>query len=473
MKLKKILSGIKVLNAKDIKNVNIENISNKTSDNLTNGLYICLKGEKFDGHYLKEDALNKGAIAFVVEKLDENFSGNQILVDDCRTALAVIAKNFYGKIPKIIGITGTNGKTTTTNMVAHILKTANKKVGLIGTEGVFFNEQKINLHMTTPDPIELFKILAQMKKEKIEYAVMEVSAHAIFLKKVSAINFCVKALTNITEDHLDFFKTLENYQNTKIDFFSTSKGIKIVNIDDKYGCKIASKFKKVFTYSCIIPSDATANRIINYGKNFDVKLNGKKLQVQTNLIGKYNVQNALCAMLICKKLGIKTNMIISALKTFDAVEGRLNVYKNGDKMAIIDFAHTPDALNNVLTTLKQVTTGKLICLFGCGGNRESEKRPIMGEVASKICDYTFITSDNPRFEEPEFIANEIVKGIKTKNYHVELDREKAIVMASDMLSDGDCLAICGKGAEDYIEIKGIKYPYCDKDVLIKLGFEKE
>lgn len=474
MKLKKLLSGIKVLNALDVKNVTIKNISNKTTDNLEDGLYICLKGGNIDGHVLKEEAKKCGAIAFLVEEYDYDFQGMQILVNDTRKALSVVAKNFYGtKIPKVIGITGTNGKTTTTSMVAHILQEAGKKVGLIGTEGVFFEGQKINLHMTTPDPIELFKVLGQMQKRGVEYVVMEVSAHAIALKKIYALDFFVKALTNITEDHLDFFKDLKHYQQTKMDFINSSKGIKIVNIDDKYGCKIASKNHSVFTYSLCLPADAMATNIKNGGKEFDALLDGANLHIKTNLIGNYNVSNALCAMLICKKIGLGSNQICNGLKTFKSVEGRLNVYKKGEVTAIVDFAHTPDALKNVLSTLKKVVKGRLIVVFGCGGNREREKRPLMGEVAEKLCDYVFVTSDNPRFEEPEQIAKEIVQGITGNNFEVILDRRQAIARAIDFAKAGDMIAICGKGAEDYLEVKGQKYPYCDKQVLLELNFVQE
>ena len=471
MKLKKILQGVKVLNARQIKNVTINNVSNKTCDNLEQGLYVCLKGEKTDGHNLKQEALKRGAVAFLVEEYDYDFSGIQILVEDTREALSIVAKNFYApKTPKIIGITGTNGKTTTTNIVSHILKCAGKKVGLIGTEGVFFNEQKIVLHMTTPDPIELFKLLGQMYNDGIEYVVMEVSAHSIYLKKIFALDFFVRALTNITEDHLDFFKTLKNYQQTKMQFISNFKGIKIVNIDDKYGCKIAGKNSDVFTYSTQFPADAMATNICCQGQSFEAVLNGTSLKVKFNLIGNYNVQNILCAMLICNKIGIDNEQILSALQTFMPVEGRLNVYKKENKTAVIDFAHTPDAIKNVLSVLKKETQGKLICVFGCGGNREQEKRPLMGEIASNICDFCIITDDNPRFEDSYLIASQVASGIKRKNFKIIQNRREAIAYAVNLMQDGDLLAICGKGAEDYLEIKGQKLPYSDKSELLKLGF---
>lgn len=469
MKLKKLLKGIKVLNARQIKNVTIENISNKTSDVLTNGLYVCLKGEKVDGHNLKQEALKRGAVAFVVEQYDYEFDGLQILVEDTREALSKLAKNFYGEIPKVIGITGTNGKTTTSNIVYHILKQAGKKVGLIGTEGIFYDDKKIVLHMTTPDPLELYKYLADMKRSACEYVVMEVSAHAIYYKKINAINFCVKALTNITEDHLDFFKTITNYQKTKLGFLSKDKCIKVVCIDDKYGVSFVCKNKKCFTYSTHLPADNRAENISFNGKKFNMILNGKNLLVQSNLLGAYNVQNLLCGALICSKLGVSNNQILSAIKTLMRVDGRLNEYKIGNKIIVIDFAHTPDALKNVLVSLRKITKNKLYCLFGCGGNRETEKRPIMGQIAGSYSDFVYVTTDNPRFEEPNNIIWQIVAGIKSKNYKVILDRKNAIIEAVESMQDGDTLAICGKGAEDYLEIKGIKYPYSDKVVVEELG----
>lgn len=472
MKLNKLLKGIKVLNKDEVKNINIENVSNRTTDNLANGLYVCIKGANFDGHNLKQEALKRGAVAFVVEEYDYTLSCMQILVDDSRKALSILAKNFYGaKIPKVIGITGTNGKTTTSNMVAHILAQNNIKVGLIGTEGVFFDNKKINFNMTTPDPIDLFKVLGQMYECGVKFAVMEVSAHSIALNKIHALDFYIKALTNITEDHLDFFKNLEAYQKSKIGYITSGNGIKIVNIDDKYGCKVASKNENVCTYSRVMPADAYSLNINAGASEFLVAIDGEKMEVKTRLIGLYNVSNALCAMLICKKIGLSLTKIVNSFSTFKAVEGRLNVFYKDNKTAVLDFAHTPDALKNVLSTLKSTCKNKLYCVFGCGGNREAEKRPIMGEVATSICDYVYITTDNPRFEEPEFIINQITSGIKKKNYEVVMDRETAIKMANYAMKDGDILAVCGKGAEDYIEIKGQKYPYSDKKVLESLGYK--
>lgn len=472
MELKKLLKGIKILNAKNVNNVNIKNVSNKTIDDLSEGLYICIKGHKVDGHNLKKQAKSKGAIAFLVEKYDKHFEGNQIVVKDTRMAMSIIAKNFYGDIPKVIGITGTNGKTTTTNMVCHIMSCMGIKNGLIGTEGVFYEGQKYNLNMTTPDPLDLFKHLSAMAKSGVKYAVMEVSAHSIFLSKINPINFYIKAITNITEDHLDFFKTMKNYSKTKLSFIKKGKNIKIVNLDDDY-CKSLASLKNVYCYSNQNSyANIYAKNIAGNSKNYDICFGNESVGVCTNLLGDYNISNALCASLVCLNLNIKLKDIVNALKTFKSVEGRLNVYVKDKITAVIDFAHTPDAIFKILTTLKKCTNQKIITIFGCGGNRDSKKRKFMGEVASKFSDFVIISSDNPRYESPDDIAKDILKGIKGDNYLIEQDRKIAIKKAFNMAKDGDIIAILGKGAEDYIEQNGVKYPYSDKQEILNLGFKE-
>lgn len=473
MKLKKLLAGIKVLNATEVKNVTINNIANSTTQNLSNGLYVCLKGEKVDGHTLKQEAKRLGAVAFLVEEYDYDFDGMQILVESTRKALSYVAKNFYGgKTPKIIGITGTNGKTTTTHILAHILESNGKKVGLIGTNGAIFNGQTTNFNMTTPDPIELFSILAQMHECKVEYAIMEVSAHAIFYEKTSALTFYAKALTNVAEDHLDFFKDIKLYQQTKLKFMQDGKCIKVVNVDDKQGCKFASKNKNAFTYSLSMPADAMAKNISCSG-SFDAVLNGKSVKISSGLVGNYNISNALCAMLIASKLGINGQQIANALKTFNSVNGRLNIFKKEQFYAIVDFAHTAHAMSSVLKAVRHLTSGKIIVVFGCGGNRDAQKRSKMGQIASKLASFVIVTNDNPRYEDSQEIANQITSGIIGNNYQVILDRKMAITKAVSMLSEGDYLLVLGKGCEEYMEINGKKIAFSDSGVLEQLGFVKQ
>lgn len=472
MKLKKLLAGIKVLNAQEIKNVTIDNISNKTTDNLSRGLYVCLKGEKVDGHTLKQEAQRLGAVAFVVEEYDYDFDGMQILVESTRYALSFLAKNFYGnKYPKVIGITGTNGKTTSTHILAHILNQNGIKTGIIGTEGAKFDDKQIDFNMTTPDPLDLFKVLYRMYENKVEYVVMEVSAHAIFYQKTSAIDFYAKALTNIAQDHLDFFKDIKHYEQTKLKFLSEGRCIKVVNVDDKAGCKFASKNKNVFTYSLSMPSDATCKDIQNAGNSFDVLLNGKLIEIKCGLFGYYNVGNALCAMLIASKIGVGVSQIKDAMLSLKAVDGRFNILKKGNCYAVVDFAHTAHAMSSVLSTIRHLANGKVIVVFGCGGNRDAQKRSQMGQVAEKMADYVIVTNDNPRFENPHEIASQIIRGIKGSKYEVILDRKLAINKAIDMMSnDGDYLIVLGKGSEEYMEINGKKIPHSDIATLKSFGF---
>ncbi len=475
MKLKNLLNGLNILYAPSNKNIDILNIANSTKDVTEGTLFFCLKGQKVDGHTLKKEAQNLGAICFIVEKYDECFNGMQIVVDDARASLSIVCANFFKHKTslKIIGITGTNGKTTTTHMIANILECANKKVGIIGTEGVKYNGDVIKFNMTTPDPIELFKTLKHMSEQQIEYVVMEVSAHAIYLNKIHALKFLAKGLTNITEDHLDFFENMENYSKTKLNFINQSNCKKVVNIDDERGYKLSLKNKDVYTYSLISDADAVAFGLSDDCSEYKISLFNKELSFNTNTIARYNVENALCAVLIAKLIGIKEKCIINGINTFKSVDGRLNVYKKQDKTVIIDFAHTPDALKKVLTNVRPFVKNKLICVFGCGGNRDSTKRKHMGEVASMLADLVIITNDNPRYEEPMQIAKDIEKGIKTSNYEIILNRKKAVEKAVKQMQDGDVLVLCGKGTENYIEINGEKQPYLDKNEVLKWGFKEQ
>ena len=472
MKLKTLLKDIKVIK-ENIKKIEITDIAISTDMVKAGSLFVCLKGKKYDGHNFKEKAKKQGAVCFLVEEFDESFDGVQILVNNTREALPILAKNFYKpkKSLKIIGITGTNGKTTSTFLLANILKCAGKKVGVIGTEGVFFNNIKISHNMTTPDPIELFKYLSLMSKANIDYVVMEVSAHAIYYNKIKGINFCAKAISNITPDHLDFFDNMEDYSKQKINFLQDGKNIKVANIDDEYCLNLSSKNKNIYTFSKEEGADVFAYDFSKDFSEFCINIFNKQISVKTNLIGNFNVENVLLASTIANLLGIKLDYIKKGIEIFKSVDGRMNVYKNGEKTVIIDFAHTPDAMEKLLKTIRQFTNKKLYTIFGCGGERDAKKRTVMGEIASNFCDSVVISNDNPRSEDPMDIANQIASGIKKGNFEIILDRKKAIKKVINSMSDGDILALLGKGTEDYIEIGGIKYPYSDKEEVLKWGFK--
>jgi len=471
MKLSKVLFGTKILNEKKLKNVNVLNVAFDTRQNLTGAIFVCLKGEHCDGHSFMKKAQNLGAVAFIVEEIDYDFDGYQLLVEDSRLALANICKNFYeyDNSLKVIAVTGTNGKTTTSYMVKSILESAKKKVCLIGTNGVFFGEEKIDLNMTTPDPTDLFYILSKAVKKGFEYVVMEVSAHSIYYKKINPINFAVKALTNITQDHLDFFKDMKTYTKTKVDFLKSGNCAKVVNIDTAVGKKLFKKGMLGFGIKNV-SGDLFASDVSFDFSAYNLNFKNESFKVSTNVFGKYNLENMLCASLICKTLGFSNTDILNGLKNFKSVDGRLNILKNGNKYVVIDFAHTPDALEKIIKNVSMFCKGNLFCLFGCGGNRDKEKRSKMGYISTKLCKKVIFTSDNPRFENPMEIIKDIASGTKKKNFEIIEQRQLAIKRGVELLKENDFLLVCGKGSENYIEIMGNKYSYSDFEQVQEFGF---
>lgn len=460
MKLSKIISGEQILNdISDILNMEIDELSCMSQNQMKNALFFCYDGNS-NGHELSNSAKQNGAIALVVERfVDTDLP--QILVKSSRKAMAKFAQNFFQTQDfKVIGITGTNGKTTTSFLIQEIMAKAGIEAGVIGTQGVFFKGKSLPATLTTPDPITLHEIFSIMKNAGLMYAIMEVSAHAIALEKISGIEFESKVITNISQDHLDFFKTMENYAKTKLDFMSSGKN-RIINVDDPRLMGFIED-DDVKTYAINNPSHAFAVEINRDCSKYVMNINDNIINVETHLYGIFNVYNVLAASLCCLSLGIKVGHIVEALQSFRGVSGRFNVFSlKNDNKVIVDFAHTPDGLFNVLKTARAITDGKLYVVFGCGGNRDRTKRAKMGEIAEKLCDFCFITVDNPRFENPVDILSDILGGMKTKNFLYQDDRAKAIEMAIDKLKENDTVIICGKGGENYIDIKGVKKPYSD------------
>lgn len=467
MKLKNLLLGIETKN--DISKyfeLDIKTLSLTAQNEMESGLFFCFCGKQ-DGFKLIDKAIQNGAVAIVSEK-EFGCSVPLIIVRDIRLCLAKISQNFYGtKDVKVIGITGTNGKTTTSFIIKSILEKAGKNVGLIGTNGIYFQNEFIEAKLTTPDPIDLHHIFSIMKQAKVDYAIMEVSAHAIQLKKVYGINFVCKILTNLTEDHLDYFKTMQNYSKAKESFFEKDD-MMVVNIDDSLGQKISNKFETAITYGLKNPSDVFCVEINKNCTNYTMNICDNVISINSKLYGMFNVYNALASATCCYFLGIEPNIIKNGIESVLRVDGRFNVIELNGKKVIIDFAHTPDGLENVLKTAKSITDEKLFCVFGCGGNRDKKKRKLMGAIANKYCSFCFITSDNPRNEEPNAIINEIAKGFTNNNYYKIEDRKTAIAVAMMSLKQGDTLIICGKGGENYIEKNGQKYPYSDIEVVKEL-----
>ena len=486
MRLSKLASAVK--NGKIIANGEWErDISALTADSREkriNSLFFCLKGNTADGHAYAAEAVKNGAIALVTER-QLFIDVPQILVDDVRETLGILSSVFYGepsKRLKVIGLTGTNGKTTTAYMLSAILKAEKKSVGVIGTLGIRYSEKKLPSDLTTPDPIFLQSTFADMLMCGIEYVVMEVSAHALYYKKTAGVSFTACIFTNLTQDHLDFFNVMPAYKDAKRKLFLPETcPIAVLNGDDEVGREFGKLREeggvKSLFYGLSTPSDAFA--IITdeslCGTECMLNVNDKLSRVTLSLVGKHNVYNALAAAACAVELGISVNAVSQGLMGLKGIEGRLQWvgnYHGGD--IYVDFAHTPDGLERALDTLRTHCKGRLICLFGCGGNRDKTKRPIMGEVVAKKTDFAILTSDNPRYEDPLDILAGIEKGYRrfSVKYVIVPDRKRAIEYGIEFLQKGDVLLVAGKGGEEYQEIMGIKYPFNDHDIIDQILAKK-
>ena len=447
----------------------ILSLQKKSSDIVNSGLFFCYKGVNFDGKDCLMDAIKNGCVAVVVDEfLDIDIC--QIKVKNVRKNIAKVCSNFYknpDKNLKIIGISGTNGKTTTSYIIKNILQTNGSRVGVIGTNAVYIGNICKRATLTTPDPQELFEIFDEMVRASVEYVVMEVSAHALALYKLWGVRFEVGLFTNFTRDHLDFFETMENYKMAKKTFFCSDYCKRCVfNFDDAVGREFYENCDcQKYSYGIINSSNLFAINIeMDFDKSkFVVNFEDEILNVEVPLVGKFNVYNTMGAIAVCRLLNVPCDSIIAGLYTMPAVDGRFNLYKLDGKNIVVDFAHTPDGVENVLRTAKSLSRGKITTVFGCGGNRDRGKRPEMGKVAQKYSDKVILTSDNPRFENPFAIIEDIRSGAKTAE--VIENRKEAIIFAIDNSSKGDTILVLGKGAEDYQEIKGVKYPYSDKSVI--------
>ncbi len=464
MKLLEIMSNVKykLLQGEDaeVKNIVID------SRKVRNGsMFFCIKGFKSDGHKFIENAISQGATAIVVEH--ENFNklpeGVTVLkVEDTREALAYAAAAFYNFAYKsfdLIGVTGTNGKTSITYFIEAILNQYKKNVGVIGTIELRIGGEKLNIPFdtsTTPDPVELHKIFMQMKEQGANSVVMEVTSHALALKKVCGMHFDTCIFTNLTQDHLDLHGSMENYSKEKAKLFKMCN-CAVINKDDCYAdfmIENVNKDSKVITYG--IEKDCDLKAIdVQYSSSsvqFKLQLEGKLHEFFVPIAGKFSAYNALAAIGCAVSLNVPVEVIKDGLKNMKSVPGRIqSVPNNKGFNVIIDYAHTPDGLLNVLSAVRNFTEGKLITVFGCGGDRDRAKRSIMGEIAGKLSDYCVITSDNPRTEQPESIIEEIEPGVSQTNcqYEKVTDRKEAIARAISIAKPSDSVVIAGKGHEDY------------------------
>ena len=432
-------------------------ISGITSDTrqLEKGdLFICIKGLNFDGHTAAEKMLKAGALAVVVER-DLGLS-NQILVKDSRIAYGIICGNYFGNPAqkmKLVAVTGTNGKTTCVFMLKQILEAMGHKTGLISTVQYEIGDRILPSKNTTPDAYTFHSMLSKMYEGGCEYVVMEASSHALDQHRLAGVIFEVGAFTNLTVDHLDYHKTMENYFKAKKKLFDISKKA-VVNLDDEYGRRLKSDLKEAVSFSISDDNaDFTAKNVVLTAHGGKFAFVGKNVieRMETCIPGEYSVSNAMTAAVCCIELGFNPDDIAKAMKKQRGVPGRLEVIYGGSDFTILrDYAHAPDALEKMLSTMRKFAEGRLIALFGCAGCRDRKKRREMGRIVMENCDYAVLTSDNPREEDIMQIINDTTIGMEdTKRYTVIPDRFEAINTAVNMLKKGDILVLAGKGHEDY------------------------
>jgi UDP-N-acetylmuramoyl-L-alanyl-D-glutamate--2,6-diaminopimelate ligase len=485
MELTELLNSVHTIQvAGQVQRKDVSSIQYDSRKIQKNSVFVAIKGYKTDGHKFIQDAVNQGAIAVVVEKNDVipdeliTHSGiAKILVKDSRIALAELSKGLF-KNPsnslKLIGITGTNGKTTTTYILKHILQNAGKKTGLIGTIANYIGETKIDSKLTTPESNDLNLFLLEMINQNCSHAVMEVSSHSLILKRVYGLDFTSGIFTNITSDHLDFHKTFEDYLSAKKILFDSlsANSFALVNADDKSAGEIVKDCKaKIVTYGISENSDYKIKNI-SYdlsGTNFTLTHEGYEYNIQTTLIGTFNAYNVTAAFAAAHNLGIDKKTVVESIKSAPQVPGRFEVIGTGLKKVIVDYSHTADSLEKALQATREIVQDdyQVITVFGCGGDRDKTKRPEMGKIASVLSDKVIITSDNPRTENPYTIIDEIKNGISKQNYLVIENREEAIKEAILNSNENTVILIAGKGHENYQEINGVRNHFSDQEITRK------
>ncbi len=447
-------------------------------------VFVAVKGFNVDGHRFITDALNKGALAVVLEDNnavpDEIFihtESAKILVKDTRQALAELSKGFYKNISekiKLIGITGTKGKTTTSYIIKSILETAGNKTGLIGTISNYIGDKKIESSLTTPESNDLNELLLEMYNNGCNYVVMEVSSHALALKRVFGLNFSAAVFTNISSDHLDFHQNFENYLSAKKILFDnlSLSAFGVYNVDDKSSPRIIeNRVAPLYSLGKLPGADFNISNI-SYdleGTYFTIKTNNQNYAVTSSLVGEFNAYNAAFAFAVTTLLGIDPETAVKGIKNTPQVPGRFEITAKGEKKIIIDYSHNADSLEKTLLAIGNIVSGKhpVYTVFGCGGNRDKTKRPVMGKIASELSRKVFITSDNPRNEDPMDIIKDIEAGIDKKNYEIIEDREEAIKTAIKQTESDAVILVAGKGHETYQEIKGVRRHFSDREIAEK------
>ncbi len=478
MKLKEILKGIDVLKSFGDLSLEVKDIAYDSRKIKGGEVFVAIKGTKLDGHSFIDDAIRKGASAIVVEEIPEDIKVTTVQVKDTREALSKMAKNLFRphfEKMKIIGITGTNGKTTTSYLLESVIRQTGEETALIGTIKYRFSGKEIPATVTTPESVDLMRLLKEISEKGIRYVVMEVTSHSLSQGRVRDCPFEVAVFTNITRDHLDYHGSMENYFKEKQKLFlEYNPEISVINSDDPMGRKIAEKLKRCITYG--IDTGIVRAKEIKIGwDGIRAKVVTPKglLNISSELIGRFNLYNILACSAAAYALGIENEKIEEGIRRLRSVPGRMEIIKK-DPAVIIDYAHTPDALKKVIETLREISGKRIITVFGCGGERDKGKRPVMGYIAAKMSDVVIVTSDNPRREDPLEIIKQIEEGIKKtgRDYIVEVDRRKAIEKAILIAEKDDIVLIAGKGHEQYQIIGEERIPFSDKKIAEKVLYAK-
>ncbi|MCL2089331.1 MAG: UDP-N-acetylmuramoyl-L-alanyl-D-glutamate--2,6-diaminopimelate ligase [Oscillospiraceae bacterium] len=470
MYLSELLNGIEYQGS--IYDLEVQNISSDSRKISSDCVFVCMSSHENDGHDYAMTAVGKGAIAVVCER-DLNLK-SQIIVKNSRFAYAKMCQNFYGnpsdKI-KLIGVTGTNGKTTVAGLIKHILTCMGIKCGLIGTIAYEIGDKIIPADKTTPDPLQLQSLLDDMVSAECEYCVMEVSSHALHQYRLGDCRFHTGIFTNLTPEHLDYHNDMENYyQSKKMLFDMTERAV--VNIDDGYGKRLASEIccetTTISADSCDADFCADEIKLSSAAVEFLIAKGEVKSKVKFAMPGKHSVYNALTAAAVCIGTGICIEKVTGGLGRCKGIPGRSEVIYSSKVFTVIrDYAHTPDGLLNILSAIKEADSGRLVVLFGCGGDRDKSKRPAMGEITARYADFVIVTSDNPRTEDPDEIIADIVEGVKrgTAPYEIIPDRRQAITKAVKTAQKGDVILLAGKGHEDYQILGDSKIPFDEKEIV--------
>jgi UDP-N-acetylmuramoyl-L-alanyl-D-glutamate--2,6-diaminopimelate ligase len=448
-----------------------------------NGLYVAMRGAHVDGHQFTDQAIERGAAAIVVERPESHSRATALVVPDSRAALADLAFTFFKKPAlrlKMAGVTGTNGKTTTTFLIKHICESGGLPCGLIGTVRYEIAGRILPATRTTPESLELQEMLAQMAGAGCKAAVMEVSSHALAQDRVRGLEWDVAVFTNLTQDHLDFHGTMADYFEAKARLFiglkeqrNKTNPVAVINLDDPHGEKLIARLgreRTIVTYGHSPRADFRASnyRVEFTGTSFQLDARGKIYLVRLPLIGRFNVANAMAALAAANSLGVNLREAVVSLARAPQVPGRLEAIPAKRQFQIfVDYAHTDDALLNVLKTLRELEPRRLIVVFGAGGDRDKQKRPLMGRVADQFADYSIITSDNPRKEDPLAIIADVKKGFRSTNFETVPDRSEAIARAIALVQPRDIILIAGKGHENYQEFADHTIPFDDRQVALR------